>query len=82
MASKRIMEYYDAVEVEKEIGVLAEECYFSEDIPAGGFATLYCDDVTLQGLYQIIQPEAANEIKWINYFRSLGYYNEVLIRVY
>ena len=82
MLKKHTLEYYDAREVEKEIGIAADECFFAEDCRSGPFATLYCDDWSLQGLYEFVNPKATNEIKWVEYFRSLGYRDEVLIRVY
>lgn len=83
MLKKHTIEYYDAYEVEAEIGVLAEECYFAEDASPEYFAILYCDDGTLEDMYNDkMSFKAVNEIKWIEYFRSLGYRDEVLIKIY
>lgn len=84
MAKKYILEYYDAFEVEQEIGVPFYKCYFAEGIPSSGFATLYCDDETLEGCMKEYPNDRyiQNEVDWINYFRALGYKDEVKIKVY
>lgn len=87
MIKPKSFDYFDGREASKEIGIHWSKCHFAKGLPGGSYAILGCDDEELDAWQADLNdwPEdtemTINQIEWIKYFRSLGYRDQVVIKL-